>query len=75
MKNVLQSSNNKSKSESKHQTFSAFSKTKSEAMRIYKNPNKKNKLSFNPTVQNLSRVGHSIENYKKRKHYDDPRNY
>ena len=40
MKNVLQSTSNKSKSDNKHQTFSAFSKTKSEAMRIYKNPNR-----------------------------------
>lgn len=40
MKNVFKSTEQKSKSESKHQTFSAFSKTKSEAMRIYKNPNK-----------------------------------
>ena len=67
MKNVLKSTSSKSKCENKQQTFSAFSKTKSEAMRIYRNPHKQNKpLTFNPTVQNLSRVGHSIETYKRK---------
>ena len=35
-------------------------------MKIYKHPNKKNKIAFYPNVQNLSRVGNSIENYNKK---------